>query len=58
MADTRLLEYLQRNNIVPGARLRVVEVAPWVGTVTVAGDGGTVSVGMRAAGHVSVLIRR
>jgi Fe2+ transport system protein FeoA len=34
-ADPRLLEYLWKHEIKPGARLAVEEMAPWAGTLTV-----------------------
>jgi DtxR family Mn-dependent transcriptional regulator len=53
-ADKRLLEYLWRNDIRPGRRLKIVEVAPWAGTVTAACDGETVALGLPAAAKIWV----
>jgi DtxR family Mn-dependent transcriptional regulator len=49
--DAALMHYLERNQLVPGARLQVVEVSTSNGTVKVArqGDGVQVVVGMPAA---------
>jgi DtxR family Mn-dependent transcriptional regulator len=43
--DRDLLRYLQKNGMVPGARLKVVEVAPFNATMTVDVDGRRVIVG-------------
>ena len=51
--DRDLLRYLQNNGLVPGARLKVVEVTPSNATMTVEVDGARVTVGDR----VSALIR-
>jgi DtxR family Mn-dependent transcriptional regulator len=53
-ADKRLLEYLWRNEIRPGTRLTVQEVAPWAGTVTTVSDGRTIVLGLPAAGKIWV----
>lgn len=52
--DTRLLEYLQRNGIKPGANLVVIEVAPYNGTVTVRGGQALVVLGLATAGKIWV----
>lgn len=52
--DPRFLDYLQRNGIVPGAELQVVEVAPWAGTITISRSGTTVPLGLQAAAHIWV----
>jgi DtxR family Mn-dependent transcriptional regulator len=52
--DAELLQYLQRNGLVPGARLKVVEVAPYNATVTVELDGTRVALGMPAAAAIYV----
>lgn len=57
-ADKRLLEYLWRNEVRPGRRLRIVEVAPWAGTVTAAGDGQTITLGLPAAAKIWVYVPR
>jgi DtxR family Mn-dependent transcriptional regulator len=53
-ADRRLLEYLWRNDVRPGTRLAVQEVAPWAGTVTTACEGRPVVLGLAAAGKIWV----
>ena len=55
-ADKNLLEYLWRHNVRPGRRLRISEVAPWAGTVTVAGDGQTITLGLPAASKIWVYV--
>ena len=53
-ADKNLLEYLWRNEVRPGRRLSIVEVAPWAGTVTAGGDGPTITLGLPAAAKIWV----
>jgi hypothetical protein len=54
-ADKKLLEYLWRNDVRPGRRLTIVEVAPWAGTVTAAGsDGPPITLGLPAATKIWV----
>jgi DtxR family Mn-dependent transcriptional regulator len=53
-ADKKLLEYLWRNDVRPGRRLTVVEVAPWAGTISTAGDGQTITLGLPAAAKIWV----
>ena len=53
-ADKNLLEHLWKNNVRPGRRLRITEVAPWAGTITAAGDGQTIALGLPAAGKIWV----
>jgi DtxR family Mn-dependent transcriptional regulator len=54
-ADKKLLEYLWRNDVRPGRRLKIVEVAPWAGTVTAAGDDGKpIALGLPAAAKIWV----
>jgi DtxR family Mn-dependent transcriptional regulator len=53
-ADKNLLEYLWRHNVRPGRRLRITEVAPWAGTVTAAGDGQSITLGLPAAAKIWV----
>jgi DtxR family Mn-dependent transcriptional regulator len=55
-ADKNLLEYLWRHNVRPGRRLRISEVAPWAGTVTVTGDGQTITLGLPAAAKIWVYV--
>lgn len=52
--DRRLLDYLQRSGITPGARLDVMEVAPWAGTMTIEVNGREVVLGLPAAAKVLV----
>ena len=33
-ADKKLLEHLWKNDVRPGRRLKITEVAPWAGTIT------------------------
>src|SRR5213078_4861942 len=53
-ADKKLLEYLWRNEVRPGRRLTIVEVAPWAGTITAGGDGPTIALGLPAAAKIWV----
>ncbi|MBI4635325.1 MAG: metal-dependent transcriptional regulator [Candidatus Rokubacteria bacterium] len=53
-ADKKLLEHLWKNDVRPGRRLRIVEVAPWAGTITAAGDGQTIALGLPAAAKIWV----
>src|SRR5215470_9155111 len=53
-ADKNLLEHLWRNDVRPGRRLRITEVAPWAGTITAAGDGRTMTLGLPAAAKIWV----
>jgi DtxR family Mn-dependent transcriptional regulator len=55
-ADKNLLEYLWRADVRPGRRLRVMEVAPWAGTITLAGDGRTIVLGLPAAAKIWVYL--
>jgi DtxR family Mn-dependent transcriptional regulator len=55
-ADKRLLEYLWRGDLRPGRRLRVTEVAPWAGTITLSGDGQTIALGLPAAAKIWVYV--
>ncbi len=55
-ADKKLLEYLWRNDVRPGRRLTIVEVAPWAGTITTAGDGQTITLGLPAAAKIWVYV--
>ena len=57
-ADKNLLEYLWRNEVRPGRRLEIVEVAPWAGTITASGDGQTMTLGLPAAQTTSSARRR
>jgi DtxR family transcriptional regulator, Mn-dependent transcriptional regulator len=53
-ADKNLLEHLWKNDVRPGRRLRITEVAPWAGTITAAGDGRTIALGLPAAAKIWV----
>jgi hypothetical protein len=55
-ADKNLLEYLWRADVRPGRRLRVTEVAPWAGTITLTGDGRTIVLGLPAAAKIWVYL--
>jgi len=55
-ADKSLLEYLWRNNVRPGRRLRIAEVAPWAGTITASGDGQSITLGLPAATKIWVYL--
>lgn len=53
-ADKKLLEHLWRHDVRPGRRLTITEVAPWAGTITAAGDGQTIALGLPAAAKIWV----
>ena len=53
-ADKNLLEHLWKNDVRPGRRLRITEVAPWAGTITASGDGQTIALGLPAAAKIWV----
>ena len=56
-ADRRLLDHLWRTDVKPGTRLRIEEVAPWAGTVTMSGSGAhgaRVVLGLAAAAKIWV----
>jgi DtxR family Mn-dependent transcriptional regulator len=55
-ADKNLLEFLWRQNVRPGRKLRITEVAPWAGTVTASGDGQSITLGLPAAGKIWVYL--
>jgi DtxR family Mn-dependent transcriptional regulator len=55
-ADKNLLEHLWKNDVRPGRRLKISEVAPWAGTITAAGDGRTIALGLPAAAKIWVYI--
>lgn len=55
-ADKNLLEHLWKNDVRPGRRLRITEVAPWAGTITASGDGRTIALGLPAAGKIWVYV--
>jgi Fe2+ transport system protein FeoA len=53
-ADKKLLEHLWRHDVRPGRRLKITEVAPWAGTITAAGDGQSITLGLPAAAKIWV----
>jgi DtxR family Mn-dependent transcriptional regulator len=55
-ADKPLLEHLWKHDVRPGRRLRIVEVAPWAGTITAQGDGESITLGLPAAGKIWVYL--
>ncbi len=55
-ADKKLLEHLWRQNVRPGRRLKITEVAPWAGTITASGDGQSIALGLPAAAKIWVYL--
>src|SRR5438445_4498591 len=55
-ADKKLLEHLWRNDVRPGRRLKITEVAPWAGTITAASDGQSIALGLPAAAKIWVYL--
>jgi len=55
-ADKKLLEHLWKNDVRPGRRLRITEVAPSAGTITATGDGQTIALGLPAAAKIWVYL--
>src|SRR5881397_12717 len=55
-ADKKLLEHLWRNDVRPGRRLKITEVAPWAGTITASGDGQIIALGLPAAAKIWVYL--
>jgi DtxR family Mn-dependent transcriptional regulator len=53
-ADKNLLAHLWNNDVRPGRKLRITEVAPWAGTITATGDGRTIVLGLPAAAKIWV----
>jgi len=53
-ADKNLLQHLWKNDVRPGRRLRITEVAPWAGTITASADGQTIALGLPAAAKIWV----
>lgn len=53
-ADKKLLEHLWKNDVRPGRRLRITEVAPWAGTITATGNGQAIALGLAAAARIWV----
>ncbi len=52
--DRQLLDYLWQNGIRPGVRLKLIEVAPSVGTITAKLNERTVTLGLQAAAKIRV----
>lgn len=53
--DPRLVEYLVLNKLLPGAQIKVVDVASYRGTITISVDGGgEVVVGLQVAPRILV----
>ncbi len=52
--DLELLRYLERGRIVPGSRIRMVEVAPYTGVVILEQDGSQVPLGLPVAAKIRV----
>src|SRR5262249_28642497 len=53
-ADKKLLEHLWRNDVGPGRKLTIVEVAPWAGTITAEHEERTIALGLPAAAKIWV----
>jgi DtxR family Mn-dependent transcriptional regulator len=53
-ADRRLLEHLWTNDVKPGTRLRIEEIAPWAGTITMTSGGARIVLGLAAAAKIWV----
>jgi DtxR family Mn-dependent transcriptional regulator len=56
--DHELMTFYQRNGLVPGARLKVREVAPYNSTMTVELDGRSVTLGVPAAENLRIVVER
>lgn len=54
--DHELMTFYQRNGFVPGAQVRVVDVAAYNSTITVDIDGRSVTLGMRAAENLRIVV--
>lgn len=54
--DHDLMTFYQRNGFVPGAEVRVVDVASYNSTITVDIDGRTVTLGMPAAENLRIVV--
>lgn len=52
--DARLLGFMQEHRLLPGARIRVLDVAPSLGIMTLRVDGDEFSVGIEAAKKIRV----
>ena len=47
--DPRLLDYLQKQNLIPGAHISVLDVVEYTGVVTFKKDDKTIALGLKAA---------
>ena len=47
--DPRLLDYLQKQQLIPGARITVQEVVEYTGVVTFTKDDKSIALGLKAA---------
>ena len=54
--DHDLMTFYQRNGLMPGAELKVTDVAAYNSTITVVIDGRTVTLGMRAAENLRIVV--
>lgn len=55
-ADKKLLDHLWKHDVRPGRRLKILEVAPWAGTITAASDGQAIALGLPAAAKIWVYL--
>lgn len=55
-ADKRLLEHLWKNDVRPGRRLTITEIAPWAGTITASNEGRPITLGLPAAAKIWVYV--
>jgi len=53
-ADKRLLEHLWWHDVRPGRHLKILELAPWAGTITAQSEGRSITLGLVAAGKIWV----
>ncbi len=54
--DHELMTFYQRNGFIPGARVKVLEVASYNSTITVEVNGHTVTLGMPAAENLRIVV--
>ncbi len=52
--DIDLLRYLERGKVMPGSRIRVLEVAPYTGVLVLERDGSQVPLGLLVAAKIRV----
>jgi DtxR family Mn-dependent transcriptional regulator len=57
-ADHDLMTFYQRNGFLPGARVKVLEVAAYNSTMTVEVGGANVTLGIRAAESLRIVVER